>query len=55
MTAKAKVLQSWVPEQHARQFREIVARKGLTVSAALYRYVLQVLREDRRKKGLGIR
>ena len=53
MATKTKVLQAVVAERHARQFREIVARKGRTVSAELYRYVLQVIKKDYRRKGIA--
>lgn len=52
-TTKAKILQAWVPPRHAAKFREIVTRKGQTVSGALYRYVLQVIRQDARKRGVA--
>lgn len=53
MAPKTKVLQSWMPERHARLFREIVTRKGSTVSAELYRHVLQVIRKDFRRRGIS--
>ena len=49
-TPKSIVLQARIPTRHARRFRQIVKREGLTVNAALYRHVLNVIKANTTQK-----